>query len=144
MRKEGSKGQIKGEGVARFMWRITRRWKWSIAAILMSLLMIYVLFWVNNPLMMSFLGTSERFAASYFTLFFVFFLIIAIVLYELNVKASTYYVCENCYKPFVLDGHQDPDARCPFCSSKDLHVLMTATKKDQKFKGLIWNPPPDD
>jgi hypothetical protein len=48
---EGLVGRMKRKIIARHLWRIIRRWKCSITAILALLLMVYVLFWIDNPLM---------------------------------------------------------------------------------------------
>lgn len=118
-------------GVTKLLWRVVRRWKWSIAVIMLSFLMAYVLFWVNNPLMEMFFPLDRVFS-SYLILVFVLWVIILQAFFELKIEYRTYYICEGCYKNFILDGHANPDARCPFCSSKKLHVVMTAMKRDEK------------
>ncbi len=121
--------------IAWLIWRTTKRWRWIIVAILMTLLMDYVLFWMDNPLMEIF-GATERAVASYFLLSFIFFAIIAFVLYELRVEVKTYYVCESCHRNFSLDGHREDqlDARCPFCSSNNIHFVTTVEKIENETK----------
>jgi len=127
-----------GEGmraIVRLIWRKAKRWRWSVVAIFMALLMDYVLFWMDNPLMEIF-GATERAAASYFLLSFIFFAIIAFVLYELKVEVKTYYVCEDCHRNFSLDGHREDqlDAKCPFCSSNKIHFVTTVEKRENETK----------
>ena len=61
---EGLVGRMKRKIIARHLWRIIRRWKCSITAILALLLMVYVLFWIDNPLMEMFFPL-DRFMSSY-------------------------------------------------------------------------------
>lgn len=128
---KGFRDGMKGEVIARHLWRIARRWKWSITAILVALSMTYVLLWFNNPLMEMFLPV-DRVMSSYLILGAIIYLIIFQILHELELQYRTYYICQSCNQNFVLDGLQDPDARCPFCSSKKLHVVMSAEKREYK------------
>lgn len=110
-----------------------------MVAIIISLLMTYFMFWMSPETCV--FGVLPAFM-SYVVLFMCFSIIAAGVLYELKTEFRIYYICQSCYRNFVLDGRKNPDPRCPFCSSKDLHILTTITKKEQP-RGLVWNPPED-
>jgi len=121
----------------RLLWRAIRKWKWSIVAIILSISMTYVMFWMSPETCV--FGILPVFM-SYLFLFLCFFIIVLQVLYEHYTKSKTYYICKSCGKNFTLEGYQNPDARCPFCSSKKLHVIITTADKEQDIKGLVWNP----
>jgi len=129
------------ESITLHLWGIVRRWKWIIAATMMSLLMTYVMYWMDVEETTVF-GILPAFM-SYVTLSLFFLLMIAGVLYELKAIFRIFYLCQNCCQNFVLDGHMNPDARCPFCSSKKLSVIATVAKIDHP-RGLVWNPPEED
>jgi DNA-directed RNA polymerase subunit RPC12/RpoP len=128
-------------GIIRHLWKSIRRWKWPLAAIMFTILMTYVIFWTGpQPYQTSTFGILPVFM-SYLLSALCLFIIFLQVLYEHYTKAKTYYICKSCNKNFTLEGYDHPDARCPFCSSNKLHVVITAVDKEQKIKGLLWNPP---
>jgi DNA-directed RNA polymerase subunit RPC12/RpoP len=127
---------LNGGGIAGRLWGAIRRRKWSIVAIILSIAMTYVMFWMSPETCV--FGILPAFL-SYVVLFLCFSVIALQALYEHYTKAKTYYICKSCY--FTLEGHDNPDARCPFCSSNKLHVVITAVDKEQEIRGLVWNPP---
>ena len=123
------------------LWGIIRRWKWIAIAIFMSLLMTYVMYWMDVEETVAF-GILPAFM-SYTTLALFFFMIIAGILYELKAKFKIFYLCQNCYQNFVIDGHMHSDVKCPYCSSKNLSVITTVANIKEHPRGLVWNPKDD-
>jgi len=107
---------------------------------MLSIAMTYVMLWMSPETCV--FGILPDFM-SYVLLFLCFSIIAFQVLCEHYSKAKTYYICKSCSKNFTLDGYQNPDARCPFCSSSKLHVVITAVDKEHP-RGLVWNPPQKD
>jgi len=124
------------------LWGIIRRWKWIAIAIFMSLLMTYVMYWMDVEETVAF-GILPAFM-SYTTLALFFFMIIAGIVYELKAKFKIFYLCQNCYQNFVIDGHMHTDVRCPYCSSKNLSVITTVANIKEHPRGLVWNPKEED
>jgi len=122
------------------LWRAIRRWKWPIAAIILSITMTYVMYWTGPQLYQSYTFGILPIVLSYGILGVCFFLIIAGILYELNTKFRIYYICEGCNRNFVFEGKKGPDVRCPSCSSSKLYAAEIIPLKEYP-KGLVWNPP---
>jgi len=128
--------------IIRHLWGSIRRWKWPIAAIILSILMNYIIYWTGpQPYQTSTFGILPIFL-SYSLLALCSLVIIAGILYELNTKFRIYYVCQNCNQNFVFEGHKNPNIRCPFCFSENLRIAETIALKENP-RGIVWNPPKD-
>jgi len=125
-----------------FVRRFFRRWKWPIAAIISSILMSYALYWTGpEGYRTSTFGILPS-VLTFALLFICFSIIIAGILYDLNTKFRIYYICKNCDRNFIFEGHKNPNVQCPFCSSESLRIAEIITIKEHP-RGLVWNPPND-
>jgi len=113
-----------------------------VIAIVMSLLMTYVMYWMDIEETTVY-GILPAFM-SYITLTLFFFAIVAGIVYELKAKFKIFYLCQNCYQNFVIDGHMHSDVRCPYCSSNNLSVITTVANIKEHPRGLVWNPKEED
>ena len=129
-----------GGVIAWHLWRAIKRWRWPIAALILSILMIYALYWTGPQPYQSYTFGILPILLSYGILIFCILLIFAGILYELNTKFRIYYICEGCNKSFVFEGKKDPDVRCPSCSSKRLSIAEIIPLKEYP-RGIVWNPP---
>jgi len=129
-----------GGVIAWRLWRVIKRWRWPIAAIILSIIMIYALYWTGPQPYQSYTFGILPILLSYGILGFCILLIVAGILYEVNTKFKIYYICEGCNKSFVFEGKKDPDVRCPSCSSKKLHIAEIIPLREHP-RGILWNPP---
>jgi len=129
-----------GGVIAWHLWRAVKRWRWPITAIILSIIMIYSLYWTGPQPYQSYTFGILPILLSYGVLVFCFLLIFAGILYELNTKFKIYYICKSCNKSFVFEGKKNPDVRCPSCSSKKLYIAEIMPLKEYP-RGIVWNPP---
>jgi len=129
-----------GGVIAWRLWRAIRRWKWPIAAMILSISMTYVIYWTGPQPYQTYTFGILPIILSYGILALCFFAIITGILYELNTKFRIYFICESCNKNFVHEGKKNPDVRCPFCSSEKLHIAEIIALPEHP-RGLVWNPP---
>jgi DNA-directed RNA polymerase subunit RPC12/RpoP len=124
------------------LWRAIRRWKWPLAATFFTILMTYVIYWTGPLEYQTSTFGILPIVLSYSVLGIGFFAILAGILYELNTKFRIFYICDNCNKNFVFEGHKNPNIKCPFCSSENLRMAEIIPLKEHP-RGIVWNPPED-